>query len=61
MYGPGRPGEPADLGYWLGRRISEAYIDASDDEARALRVLLELRDPEAILVESAYPERFAAP
>lgn len=54
MYGPGRPGEPADLGYWLGKRVSEAYVDTAPDSSRALRDLLVLADPERILEASGY-------
>jgi hypothetical protein len=49
-----RPGQPPDMGYWIGKRICEAYYARAADKAAAMRVLLELRDPEAILAASGY-------
>lgn len=54
MYGPGRDGEPADLGYWMGLRIASAYLRRSDDHGAAWRTLIALRDPARILSASAY-------
>jgi hypothetical protein len=55
LYGPsGEPGRPPDMGYWIGRRIGEAYLARAGDRAAALRTLLELRDPQAILRDSGY-------
>jgi len=48
------PGRPADMGYWIGKRICEAYHAKAQDKRVAMRTLLELRDPKAILVESGY-------
>ncbi len=48
------PGRPADMGYWIGKRICEAYYSKAGDKRAAMRTLLELRDPEAILAESGY-------
>jgi hypothetical protein len=61
MYGPGRPGEPADLGYWLGLRISEALFSSAGAEPQVRFDLLRLEDPFALLERSAYEERFEAP
>lgn len=47
-------GRPADMGYWIGKRICEAYYRQATDKQAALRVLLELRDPEQILQDSGY-------
>lgn len=54
FYGPGRDGRPADMGYWIGQRIAEAYYDQAEDKTAALRTLIELRDPAAILARSGY-------
>jgi hypothetical protein len=54
MYGPGPGDAPADLAYWLGLRISEAYLSRADDPARARRDLLELQDPFVLLALSGY-------
>lgn len=54
FYGPGAEGRPADMGYWIGQRIAEAYYEQATDKSQALRDLLELRDPAAILARSGY-------
>ena len=50
-------GEPADMGYWLGRRICESYYARASDKAAAMRTLLLLRDPKQILANSGYEPR----
>jgi hypothetical protein len=52
------PGRPADMGYWIGKRICEAYYAKAGDKRAAMRALLELRDPKAILAESGYGRGF---
>lgn len=52
------PGRPADMGYWIGKRICEAYYAKAGDKRAAMRTLLELRDPKAILAESGYGRGF---
>ncbi len=47
-------GQPPDLGYWLGRRICESYYAHATDKAQAIRTLLLLKDPKAILRDSRY-------
>ena len=47
-------GQPPDLGYWLGRRICESYYAHAADKAQAMRTLLLLKDPKAILRDSGY-------
>lgn len=59
LYGPGRGGRVNDLGYWIGKRICEAYYERADDKTAALQTLLKLDDPAAILAASGYGERFA--
>lgn len=56
---PNRVGPP-DLGYYLGYKITQAFYQASADRAAALRVIIEMRDPEMILKESRYADRFGA-
>ena len=53
-------GEPADMGYWLGRRICEAYYARAADKAQAIRTMLLLRDPRQILADSGYAGGAAA-
>lgn len=59
LYGPGRGGRVNDLGYWIGKRICEAYYERADDKTAALQAMLKLDDPAAILAASGYVERFA--
>jgi len=62
LFNVGHPpaGEPADMGYWLGRRICEAYYARAADKAPAIRTLLLLRDPRRILADSGYAGGAAA-
>jgi hypothetical protein len=55
-----RPGQPADMGYWIGLQICEAYYGRAADKAAAMRTLLELKDPRAILEASGYAARWNA-
>jgi len=47
-------GWPCEAGYWIGMRIAEGYIAQASDKHAAIRELLELKDPAAILKGSAY-------
>jgi len=47
-------GWPCEAGYWIGMRIAEAYVERSSDKHAAIRKLIELEDPAAILTASAY-------
>ncbi|WP_420136243.1 DUF2268 domain-containing putative Zn-dependent protease [Sphingomonas sp.] len=52
--GPGSPEHPGDLGYWVGYRIAKAYYGKAKDKRAALRDLLEMKDPKAILAQSGW-------
>jgi hypothetical protein len=52
--GPGTPEKPGDLGYWVGYRIAKAYYLKASDKRLALKTLLELKDPKAILADSGW-------
>lgn len=52
--GVGTPEKPGDLGYWVGYRIAKAYYDRAADKRTALRTLLDLKDPKAILNNSGW-------
>jgi hypothetical protein len=54
LYGSPPPGRPADLGYFIGYRIAEAYYAQTADKAAALRDILRVRDVERILAASGY-------
>nr|WP_052170342.1 hypothetical protein [Massilia sp. JS1662] len=47
-------GWSCEAGYWIGMRIAEAYVARASDKRAAIRELIELRDPAAILDASAY-------
>jgi hypothetical protein len=53
-YGSAPEGWPNELGYWVGMRIAEAYVDQASDKRKAIRDLIELEDPQAILAASGY-------
>jgi hypothetical protein len=54
MYGD-PPGErPADVGYFIGYRIAQAYYQRAEDKAAALRQILQAADVEGILERSGY-------
>ncbi|WP_300530575.1 hypothetical protein [Maricaulis sp.] len=54
-------GWPHEMGYWIGRRISEAYVAQAEDKHAAIRALLHLEDPVGILEASGYAARFEPP
>ena len=48
------PGRPADLGYWMGYKISKAYYDRASDKRGAVKEILLFKDPKAFLEASGY-------
>lgn len=53
-YGSAPKGWPSEAGYWVGMRIAEAYVARAHDKRAAIRDLIELKDPGAILKASGY-------
>lgn len=51
---------PADLGYFMGYRICEAYYNRAADKRQALRDILTVTDFDALLRESHYADKFVA-
>jgi Predicted Zn-dependent protease (DUF2268) len=47
-------GWPHEVGYWVGMKICAAYVDRATDKRAAIRELIELKDPAAILAASGY-------
>lgn len=45
---------PADLGYFIGYRIVQAYYERSDDKQTAIREIVAMTDPVAFLEASGY-------
>lgn len=57
LYGSSRrDGHPADLGYFMGFRIAQAYYDRAADKRQAIRDILTSGDFERILKDSHYGE-----
>lgn len=52
--GTGDTDRPADLGYFIGYRIVEAYYQQAEDPAAALREIISMTDPEDFLHRSGY-------
>jgi hypothetical protein len=46
--------EPGDLGYWVGYRVVKSYYEHAADKRKALRDILEMKDPKAFLAESGW-------
>jgi uncharacterized protein YjaZ len=49
---------PADLGYYVGFKICEAYYRQAADKARAIRDILEIQDFKQFLKASHYDSKF---
>ena len=47
-------GRPADLGYWVGQRITQAWLSRQPDKAEAVRRMLAMASVDAFLAESGY-------
>ena len=48
------PGRPADLGYWMGYKISKAYYTNATDKKAAVKDILLFTDAKAFLASSGY-------
>jgi hypothetical protein len=48
------PEKPGDLGYWVGYRIAKSYYQRASDKRRALREIIEMKDPKAFLARSGW-------
>lgn len=59
-FGNAPDGWPHEVGYWVGMQIAAHYVARSQDKVQAIRELLELKDPQAILTASGYRERMEA-
>ena len=52
--------KPADLGYFVGYRICQAYYERMVDKKQAVHDLLNINDYSAFLAKSGYAEKIAA-
>lgn len=49
---------PADLGYYVGYKITEAYYKQATDKRLAIKTILEIKDFEQFLKDSGYERKF---
>ncbi len=47
-----------DLGYYMGYKIAQALYQSAKNKSEALRMIVEMRNPEKILALSGYGKRF---
>jgi hypothetical protein len=61
LYNGGKEGLkfPPDLGYYMGYKISQALYESVKDKSAALRMIIEMRDPQKIYELSGYGKRFS--
>jgi Predicted Zn-dependent protease (DUF2268) len=52
--GDNAKGRPADLGYYIGYKISQAYYNNATDKQRAIIDIIEVEDPVNFLQKSGY-------
>ncbi|GAA4310708.1 TPR end-of-group domain-containing protein [Nibribacter koreensis] len=53
-----RPDRPADLGYYMGYKICEAYYNKAQDKKQAIKDILEMKDAKAFFEQSGYAQKF---
>lgn len=51
---------PADLGYYMGYKIAEAYYKKASDKKQAVKDILEIKDFNEFLKASRYEDKFGA-
>jgi uncharacterized protein YjaZ len=61
FYRPAKREWPANLGYFMGYRIAQAFYERHPDKREALRAILGVTDYEQFLHDSRYFERFREP
>ncbi|WP_192822889.1 tetratricopeptide repeat protein [Rufibacter sp. LB8] len=54
-----RPDRPADLGYYMGYKICEAFYQKATDKKQAIKDILEITDARAFFEKSGYAQKFA--
>lgn len=56
--GDKRRAGPPDLGYYMGYKICQSFYEISRDKAAALKMIVAMRYPQAIIDRSGYARRF---
>jgi uncharacterized protein YjaZ len=54
-------GRPADLAYFMGYRIAEAYYNKAPNKKEAIAEILNFKDADKLLNDSGYADRFEKP
>lgn len=49
---------PPDLGYYMGYKICQSLYEISPDKAAVLKTIVAMKDPKAVIEQSAYSQRF---
>jgi hypothetical protein len=49
---------PPDLGYYMGYKICQSFYEFSRDKAAALKIIIAMKDPNGLIEESGYGQRF---
>jgi len=57
--GEGAKGRPADLGYYVGYKICEAFYKKAASRRQAVKEILEINDFKKFLADSEYEKKFA--
>lgn len=55
-----RSNRPADLGYFIGYKISESYYNHSKDKKKAIKDIIEMENPVDFLKKSRYKEKYGS-
>ncbi|OKL41184.1 gliding motility protein GldB-related protein [Pontibacter flavimaris] len=55
-----RSSRPADLGYFIGYRICEAYYHKASDKKQAIEEIIMMKNTEEFLLKSCYTEKFGS-
>jgi uncharacterized protein YjaZ len=50
--------DPPDLGYYVGYKICQSLYEILPDKAAALKTIIAMKDPKAIIEQSGYSQRF---
>lgn len=53
-----RSNRPADLGYYIGYKITESYYNHSKDKKQAIKEIIEMENPYEFLEKSKYKEKY---
>lgn len=59
LYGvSGKDDRPNDLGYWMGYKITQGFFNKSTNKKKAIRDILDIKDPMVFLKESGFLDSY---